>query len=109
MGVQLQHVPYKGDSAVIVDLVSGQIPMALLGVGNAMQFAKDPRLSFIGVIWPSRLPVMPNVAGRRCVHETGMRDGPRMEPILVGTDDKVRFIDALSQAGPRKIEVISST
>ncbi|MGB3070592.1 MAG: tripartite tricarboxylate transporter substrate binding protein [Ottowia sp.] len=61
MGVQLQHVPYKGDSAVIVDLVSGQIPMALLGVGNALQFAKDPRLSFISVIWPSRLSAMPSV------------------------------------------------
>ena len=30
LGVQFQHVPYKGDAAAIVDLVGGQIPMAMV-------------------------------------------------------------------------------
>lgn len=61
MGAKLQHVPYKGDSAVVVDLVSGQVPMALLGLVSAAQFAKDPQLNFLAVTWPTRLPTLPNV------------------------------------------------
>lgn len=61
MNAKLQHVPYKGDSAVIVDLVAGQIPMALLGLASAAQFAKDPRLNFLAVTWPTRLPALPGV------------------------------------------------
>ncbi|MBO9513198.1 MAG: tripartite tricarboxylate transporter substrate binding protein [Variovorax sp.] len=61
IGTPMQHVPYKGDSAVIVDLISGQIPMALLGLASVAQYAKDPRLNLLAVTWPQRLPAIANV------------------------------------------------
>ena len=61
LDLDLQHVPYKGDSAAVIDLVSGQIQTMLVGVANARQYLDDDRLRFIAVTWDSRLSSMPNI------------------------------------------------
>lgn len=57
----MQHIPYKGDSAAVIDLVSGVLPCMLLGVASARQHIKDGKLRFVAVNWPSRLSTMPDV------------------------------------------------
>lgn len=61
LGLQMQHVPYKGDSAAVVDLVGGQIQTMLMGVATARQYLKDDRIRFLAVTWPTRLSSMPDV------------------------------------------------
>jgi tripartite-type tricarboxylate transporter receptor subunit TctC len=61
LGLQMLHVPYKGDSAAVVDLVGGQIQTMLMGVATARQYVKDDRLRFLAVNWSSRLSTMPDV------------------------------------------------
>ncbi|MGW4795898.1 hydroxymethylglutaryl-CoA lyase [Nonomuraea sp. NPDC004297] len=39
--------------------------------------------------------------------EVGPRDGLQNEPVLLGTDDKVAYIEALAGAGLRRIEAVS--
>lgn len=71
MGLQMQHIPYKGDSAAVVDLVGGQIQTMLLGVATARQYIKDDRLRFLAVTWSGRLSSMPDVP---TFAEAGVKD-----------------------------------
>jgi tripartite-type tricarboxylate transporter receptor subunit TctC len=61
LGLGLQHVPYRGDSAAVVDVISGVLPCMLLGVATARQYAKEGKLRLIALNWPSRLASMPDV------------------------------------------------
>ncbi len=71
LGLQMQHIPYKGDSAAVVDLASGQVQTMLMGVATARQYMKDDRLRFLAVTWPSRLSSMPEVP---TFGEVGIKD-----------------------------------
>lgn len=61
LGLDMQHVPYKGDSAAVVDLVGGRIQSMFMGVATARQYMQEDRLRFLAVNWPSRLSTMPDV------------------------------------------------
>lgn len=61
LGVKLQHVAYKGDSAAVVDVIGGAVPFMLLGVATARQYMKDERIRFLGVTWDKRISSMPDV------------------------------------------------
>ena len=60
-GVHLQHVPYKGDSAAVADVVSGVLSCMLMGVATARQYVKEGRLRLIAINWPHRLESLPDV------------------------------------------------
>jgi len=57
----LQHVPYKGDSAAVADVVSGVLSCMLMGVATARQYVKEGRLRLIAINWPHRLESLPDV------------------------------------------------
>lgn len=61
LGLKMQHVPYKGDAAAILDLIGGQVESMLVGVASASQYAKDERIRFLAVTWGSRLGGFPEV------------------------------------------------
>jgi tripartite-type tricarboxylate transporter receptor subunit TctC len=61
LGLEMQHVPYKGDSAAVVDLLGGRIQSMFMGVATASQYMKDERIRFMAVNWSSRLRSMPEV------------------------------------------------
>jgi len=71
MGARLQHVPYKGDAAAVVDVIGGQVPFMLMGVATARQYLKDDRLRFLAVTWSERLSSMPGVP---TFEEVGVHD-----------------------------------
>jgi tripartite-type tricarboxylate transporter receptor subunit TctC len=60
-GIQLVHVPYKGGSQAIADVVGGQIPLACTAVAGAQQFMKSGRLRGIGLSSASRVSSAPDV------------------------------------------------
>lgn len=100
LGLQMQHVPYKGDSAAVVDLVGGRIHSMFMGVATARQYMKEGRLRFIAVNWPTRLSAMPEVP---TMDEVGVKgfDLSAEQGILMpaGTPKEVveRFNAALAQ------------
>lgn len=61
LALGLQHVPYRGDSAAVADVISGVLPCMLMGVATARQHAKDGKLRLIAINWPNRLSSMPDV------------------------------------------------
>ena len=58
-GVSLVHVPYKGAPQAAMEVVSGQIPVALAGVPITVALIKQGRLRALGVASADRLAVLP--------------------------------------------------
>ena len=60
-GVDLTHVPYKGESAAITDLMGGQIQLATPNLGAAVQHIQQGRLRGLAVTSPARSAQLPDV------------------------------------------------
>jgi tripartite-type tricarboxylate transporter receptor subunit TctC len=55
------HVPYKGSSPAITDLIGGQIPIAFDAIPAASAAAKGGRVRILAVTTPKRSPLLPDV------------------------------------------------
>jgi tripartite-type tricarboxylate transporter receptor subunit TctC len=60
-GADMTHVPYKGEAAVINDLMGGQIQAATPNLGAAMAYIKEGRLRALAVTSRERSPQLPDV------------------------------------------------
>ena len=59
--VKLNHIPYKGVSPAMSDLVGGQVTMMFAQVSSALPYVKAGKLHALGVASQKRLAVMPDV------------------------------------------------
>ena len=59
--VDIQHVPYKGFSGMLADLLGGQIQMAFAGLSTVVSHIKSGKLRAIGLSTRTRSPVLPDV------------------------------------------------
>ncbi len=62
LGVDLTHVPYKGELPSTSDLLGGQIDSAFASVGTALPFLKDGRLRALGVASGKRSKAVPDIS-----------------------------------------------
>jgi len=60
-GVDLTHVPYKGESAAITDLIGGQIQLATPNLGGAIGFIQQGKIRALAVTSRERSPQLPDV------------------------------------------------
>lgn len=60
-GVDLTHVPYKGSSPALTDLIGGQIAAMVVTSGAVMPFVRDGKVRAIAVNSPKRMPALPQV------------------------------------------------
>ena len=60
-GVDLTHVPYKGSSAALVDLVSGQVQMSFDTMPSVLGQIKSGKMRALAVTTALRNPQLPNV------------------------------------------------
>lgn len=88
-GVQLLHVPFKGDNESIVQLVRNEIDMIVAG-GSAMPFVQDNKLRLVAWLNPTRHPRLTQIPTMREagypveVHAVVGVGGPRgMDPAHV--------------------------
>jgi tripartite-type tricarboxylate transporter receptor subunit TctC len=61
VGFNWVHVPYKGAAPATTDIVGGQIPVAILGLGAIMPHIKSGRLRAIAVTSTQRTVALPDV------------------------------------------------
>jgi tripartite-type tricarboxylate transporter receptor subunit TctC len=61
MGLQMQHIPYKGSAPALIDVVAGQTQMMVDTVSTVLPYARDNRLRPLAVAMPRRLAVLPDV------------------------------------------------
>jgi len=59
-GIQLNHVPYKGETPLLPDLVSGRIDAAVVSSASAVQFGKDGRIRPLAVSGKNRWKALPD-------------------------------------------------
>ncbi|WP_159916089.1 tripartite tricarboxylate transporter substrate binding protein [Pantoea sp. 18069] len=60
-GIAITHVPYKGSSAALVDLVSGQVQMSFDTMPSVIGQIKAGKLRALAVTSPQRNPQLPQV------------------------------------------------
>jgi tripartite-type tricarboxylate transporter receptor subunit TctC len=60
-GMQMVHVPYKGEPQALTDLIAGRVQLMVSAAGVAVPHVKEGRLKAIAVTLPKRSAVLPNV------------------------------------------------
>lgn len=60
-GVKMTHIPYKGSSAALPDVISGQVNVMFDNAPSVMQFIKSGKLNAIAVTGNKRIGALPNV------------------------------------------------
>lgn len=101
-GIKLEHVPYKGGSPAMNDLMGGQIDMVFDDVPPANPFIQSGRLKALAVSSTERAALLPDVP---TIGEAGA-DGAMVEPwygVLAPRDTSERIIQAMDAAVGRVV------
>ncbi len=59
-GVEITHVPYKGGTPALSDLVAGQVPICFVSIAPTLPLAKAGRLRLLAVTTAKRVPIAPD-------------------------------------------------
>lgn len=68
-GTQFVEVPYRGSGPAALDVLAGQVPLAIVDLPSALQHIKAGKLIAYAVTSPQRLPMLPDVP---TVSESGL-------------------------------------
>jgi tripartite-type tricarboxylate transporter receptor subunit TctC len=60
-GIVMVHVPYKGSSPCVNDLIGGQVDAAFADTSSTVEIVRAGRLKALANSGPSRLPMLPDV------------------------------------------------
>ena len=60
-GINMVHVPYKGEGPLNPDILTGRVESSFLSTGTAVSYAKDGRLRALAVLLDKRSPLLPDV------------------------------------------------
>jgi tripartite-type tricarboxylate transporter receptor subunit TctC len=60
-GVRWVHIPYKGGSPAVIELIAGQTQIMFANMPTAIQYVRDGRLRAIAVTGAKRAPAVPSL------------------------------------------------
>ena len=60
-GISMEHVPYRGGTAALPDVISGAISFVFGTVSSSLQLVRDGRVRALGVTTAARIPTLPDV------------------------------------------------
>lgn len=60
-GLNMHHIPYKGEGPLNPDILTGRVHASFLSTGTAVSYAKDGRLRPLAVLLKTRSPLLPDV------------------------------------------------
>jgi tripartite-type tricarboxylate transporter receptor subunit TctC len=60
-GISLQHIPYRGGSQALTDVIGGQVPLAAMNALEVQPHVKSGKLKVLAVLSPNRSAVFPDV------------------------------------------------
>jgi tripartite-type tricarboxylate transporter receptor subunit TctC len=60
-GINMVHVPYKGEGPLNPDILTGRVQSSFLSTGTAVSYGKDGRLRPLAVLLEKRSPLLPEV------------------------------------------------
>ena len=107
-GVKFQHVPYRGESLAMADLIGGQVQMVVATVGSSIQYIKAGQVRPLAVTSAERTDALPDLPpigevlpGYEATSWSGLM-APRSTPVEI-VDKLNRDVNA-SLADPKVIE-----
>ena len=59
--IEILHIPYKGESLAVTDVMAGQVPVSTPNLAAALNFIQQGKLRALGVTSKQRSPQLPNV------------------------------------------------
>lgn len=71
LGLDIVHIPYKGATGALNDLLAGQVPMAMFPVNVVLPYVKDGKLAVIAVSGKGRSVLAPDAPS---FEELGLKD-----------------------------------
>jgi tripartite-type tricarboxylate transporter receptor subunit TctC len=94
-GVKVTHVPYKGTSPSIVDLIGGQVQATIGTMASLEQHVKTGKVRAIAVSTPQRSPTMPDVP---TIEEGGLKgyNVPLWYSVLAPANTPKDIVDKIS-------------
>lgn len=69
-GLKMLHVPYKGESPALTDVLGGRVEVMLANLTGVAEYIRSGRLRAIAVTSPERVPLLPDVP---TVNESGVK------------------------------------
>jgi tripartite-type tricarboxylate transporter receptor subunit TctC len=60
-GLELTHVPYRGESPALNDIVAGRVDIFLGTISASLRFARSGQVKYLGIAAPTRSAVAPDV------------------------------------------------
>jgi len=60
-GIDMHHIPYKGEGPLMPDIVAGRVHSSFLSQGAAIGLAKEGKLRALAVLLKERTPLFPEV------------------------------------------------
>lgn len=60
-GLNMQHVPYRGEAPALADLVSGQLQVVFGSLPASIQFVRSGKLRALAVTTPTRAEILPDI------------------------------------------------
>ena len=107
--IKLNHIPYKGATPAVTDVVGGQVPAVFSAVSLVLPYVKTGKLIALGVPSPQRSQLMPDVP---TFAEAGFADfnfvtwvalfAPRGTPTPIIDRLHAETVKALSDSGVRE-------
>ena len=59
-GISLQHIPYRGGSQALTDVIGGQLPLAAMNALEVLPHVKSGKLKVLAVLSPNRTSIYPD-------------------------------------------------
>jgi tripartite-type tricarboxylate transporter receptor subunit TctC len=85
LGINIQHVAYKGSGPLKNDLLGGHVPLGADGLGGQMELIKSGKVKALAVLAPKRAALAPEV--------------PSLGDLGIGDVDGTGWYGALAPAG----------
>lgn len=60
-GIKIQHIPYKGGTPAMTDLLGGQVQMTWVGPSSAVGYINSNKLKALGISGDKRMAALPQV------------------------------------------------
>lgn len=60
-GIDLQHIPYRGGTPAITDVMGGQLPLVAVNALEVLPHVKSGKLKVLAVLSPNRSAIFPDV------------------------------------------------
>lgn len=103
-GLRVNHVPFRGSSAAMPDVLSGRIPMIFDIAASALPYARSGELRALGISTRQRSPLAPNIP---TIIEQGVAgyEAYTWHMVMVRSGTPAPVVDAISRAVAQAVAV----